>query len=149
MSACTFFGHRDCYRLDEEVLRDHIQMLIDQGVDTFYVGNQGHFDGMVYRCLKHLRQIYPHIRVFVVLAYLPTKKIQGQDFSDTIYPQIEGHPKFAIDRRNRWMVRTSDYCLCYINHTWGGAYKYALMAKRRGIKLINLGNAEIEPLEYS
>lgn len=149
MSACTFFGHRDCYRLDEEVLRDHIQMLIEQGVDTFYVGNQGHFDGMVYRNLKRLRQIYPHIRVFVVLAYLPTKKIQGQEPSDTIYPEIEGHPKFAIDRRNRWMVHTSDYCLCYINHTWGGAYKYALMAKRRGIKLINLGNAEIEPLDYS
>ena len=41
MLACTFFGHRDCYSLDEQVLIDAIEDLIRNGVDTFYVGNQG------------------------------------------------------------------------------------------------------------
>lgn len=74
MSVCTFFGHRECYGLDKQILQDAIKRLILQGVDTFYVGNQGQFDAMVYRCLKQFRKQYPHIRVAVVLAYLPTEK---------------------------------------------------------------------------
>ena len=39
--VCTFFGHRDCFDLDEAVLWSAIENLINQGVDAFYVGNQG------------------------------------------------------------------------------------------------------------
>lgn len=136
--VCTFFGHSECYGLDAVVLSDAIVELINLGVDSFYVGNQGNFDAMVYRCLKELRKAHPNIHISVVLAYLPVKE---QGSKDTIYPEIEGHPKFAIARRNRWMIGKSDYCLCYINHTWGGAYKFASMAKNRGLTVINLGKA--------
>ena len=139
MSACTFFGHRECHGLDREILYKAIEERIRQGVDTFYVGNQGQFDAMVYGCLKQLRSIYPSIRVCVVLAYLPT----GEAGEDTMYPEIEGHPKFAIERRNRWMIHASGYCLCYIHHTWGGAHKFAKQAKSAGLTVINLGKAEL------
>ena len=141
MHICTFFGHRDCYGLDEQLLRDTIEKLIINGVDTFLVGNQGGFDGMVYHCLKTLRKVHPYIQVSVVLAYLPTES--KQDMSDTIYPEIECHPKFAIERRNRWMIAQADCCICYIHHTWGGAYKFARIAKRSGLTVINLGNLTI------
>ena len=144
MPACTFFGHRECYGLDSQVLRQAIEELITQGVDSFYVGNQGQFDSAVYACLKQLRKIHPHIRVCVVLAYLPTEKSEYDDMADTMYPEIEGHPKFAIDRRNQWMIDRSDFLLCHINHTWGGAYKFARLAKRRGKTVINLGTTNIE-----
>lgn len=144
MAACTFFGHRECYGLDKQALRDALMELIEQGVDTFYVGNQGQFDAAVYHCLKQLQENQPWIRVCVVLAYLPVEKNEYEDMADTMYPQIEGHPKYAIERRNRWMIDHSDYCLCYINHTWGGACKFARMAKRRGKTVINLGNANGE-----
>ena len=144
MSACTFFGHRECYSLDEQALMVAIEDLIRKCVDTFYVGSQGQFDSAVYACLKQLRKIHPHIRVCVVLAYLPTEKNEYNDLADTMYPEIEGHPKFAIERRNRWMLDHSDFLLCYINHTWGGACKFARLAKRRGKTVINLGNLNIE-----
>ncbi len=139
MSACTFFGHRECYDLDAGVLRDAIESLILQGVDTFYAGNQGGFDRLVYGCLKRLKNIYPHIQVFVVLAHLPTEQREGEAFSDTLYPEIEGHPRFAIDRRNKWMIENADYCICYITHTWGGAYQYVQRASRQGLTVIYLG----------
>ncbi len=144
MSACTFFGHKACYGLDADIVYDAIERLILQGVDTFYVGNQGGFDAMVYSCLKQLRKAYPHIHVSVVLAYLPTQRREGEDMSDTMYPEIEGHPKFAIERRNKWMVDVSNYCVCYINRTWGGACKFARMAKRCGLQVMNLGSEAIE-----
>lgn len=60
-----------------------------------------------------------------------------------MYPEIEGPKKFAIERRNRWMIDYADFCLCYINHTWGGAWKCARQAKRGGKTVINIGNAGI------
>lgn len=44
MSACTFFGHRECYSLDGQALMVAIEDLIRKGVDAFYVGNQGQFE---------------------------------------------------------------------------------------------------------
>ena len=145
MATCIFFGHRECYGLDNQVLKQSIEKLVNQGVDTFYVGNPGQFDSAVYSCLEQLRKRYPHIKVCVVVAYLPTEKNEYNDMIDTMYPEIEGHPKFAIEKRNRWLVDHSDFVLCYINHTWGGAYKFARLAERRGRTVINLGNADIEP----
>ena len=144
MSVCTFFGHRGCYGLDGAVLRNAMEELIQKGVDDFLVGNQGQFDRMVYGCLKSLQIQYPHIRYSVVLAYLPAEKKPFEDYSDTVFPcgMEQVHPKYAVERRNRWMITRSQYCLCYINHTWGGAYKFARMASRRGLSVINLGSTE-------
>ena len=130
MPVCTFFGHRDCPESVKPGLLQEIEALIRMGVDTFYVGNQGQFDGAVYSCLKQLRTGHPHIRVWVVLAYLPTEKREAEDLSDAIYPEIEGPPKFAIDRRNRWMLQRAEVVICYVCHITGGAYKFAKLAKR-------------------
>ena len=142
MAVCTFFGHSECYGLNVAMLQSTIEDLIKQGVTEFLVGNQGQFDAMVRNCLKSLQQQYPDIRYTVVLAYLPKEKGEFEDFSDTMYPEgIECvHPKFAIDWRNRYLISASDVCLCFINKTFGGAYKFAHMAKTRGLTVINLGN---------
>lgn len=144
--VCTFFGHRDCYRLDREVLRGAIQELIAQGADSFLVGHQGQFDSMVLSCLRSLKREFPHISYSVVLAYLPTQRPELDGYSDCgIYPEgLElGPPRFAIDRRNRWMLRRADCCLCWVDRTWGGAYKYARLAMARGLAVINLGSAKL------
>ncbi len=143
MSNCTFFGHRDCFGLDKEQLEKVIISLIDRGVDTFYVGDQGEFDSIVYECLSKLKTEYPKIKYSVVLAYMPTKQNSVLNMNDTIYPEIEGHPKFAIERRNLWMIKKSDYCICYINSSISGAYKFVNTAKRKGIVIFNLGKLEI------
>ena len=76
MNTCTFFGHRDCPDSIMTKLRETLVRLItEEGVDCFYVGNQGNFDAMVYRILCELRNIYTHISVTVVLAYMPTEEM--------------------------------------------------------------------------
>ena len=143
---CTFFGHSDCFDLDAEKLQRAIEKLILDGVDTFYVGNQGHFDNIVRKCLLQLKKTYQQISFSVVLAYLPTQKQEGDLYDGfSIYPEeIEiGPRRFAIDRRNKWLISQSNYCVCCIDHTWGGAYKFARQAKRRGLTVINLGSAEL------
>ena len=102
---------------------------------------------MVYHCLKQFRKQYPHIRVAVVLAYLPTEKREYDELLDAMYPEIEGPPRFSIERRNRWMLDHSQYCLCYIDHTWGGAYKFACLAKQRNLTVLNLGSIRFDQTE--
>ena len=145
MLACIFFGHRDCYGLEEVVLRKTVEGLIEQGVDTFYVGNQGQFDSMVFSCLIQLKEHYPHICVAVVLAYLPGRKAAYDPYHGySMYLEIEHGPRrFAIERRNKWLLDHGDYCVCYVNHTWGGAYKFARMAKNRGLHVFNIGNTTL------
>ena len=140
MPACTFFGHRECVELDKGRLREEIEKLIAQGVDTFYVGNQGQFDAAVRSVLHQLSQAYPQIRYGVVLAYLP-KPGQPQ-LDNTMFPEeLEGvPPKFAIDRRNKWMLKNSDYVICYLRYSWGGAYKFARMAQKSGKPVIQLNS---------
>ncbi len=118
MAACKFFGHRDCPEMIKPRLREAlVDLITNHDVDMFYVGHQGQFD-----------------------AYVPGKKTEYDDYSDTMLPEgIESvHPHYAISWRNNWMLRESDYVVTYITHSWGGAYQYAEKARRQKKVVINL-----------
>ena len=141
MPACTFFGHRECPDSIKVKLREVlIDLIANNDVDMFYVGNQGRFDAIVRSALRELKEEYPQINYAVVLAYMPGKKTEYDDFSDTMLPEgIESvHPHYAISWRNNWMLRQSDYVVTYLTHSWGGAYQYATKARRQKKVVINL-----------
>ena len=88
MSVCTFFGHRDCPETIRSRLREVlVDLITNHGVDMFYVGHQGQFDAYVHSELKKLKQDYPMINYAVVLAYMPGKKTEYDDYADTMLPE--------------------------------------------------------------
>ena len=136
----TFFGHKDTPKEIEPTLRSTLIDLIEnKNVTVFYVGNNGNFDTMVRRQLENLSQTYP-ITYNVVLAYLPTKKSEYDDYANTILPEgIETvHKRFAISYRNKWMVEQSDIVVTYVARTYGGAWQFKAMAERQGKTVIEL-----------
>ena len=136
----TFFGHKDTPKEIEPTLRTTLVDLIEnKSVTVFYVGNNGNFDTMVRRQLKDLSHTYP-ITYSVVLAYLPTKKSEYDDYTNTIYPEgIETVPKrFAISYRNKWMVGQADIVVTYVTHGFGGAVQFKEMAEKQGKTIIEL-----------
>ena len=139
---CTFFGHRDAPSKMEGTIRETIERLISEGVTCFYVGNNGNFDSMVHRQLKQLREKYPHIRYYVVLAYMPTEKYEFDttDYGETIYPEgLESvPPRFAINKRNQWMVEKADIVVTYVKYSTGGAAQAKKIAERKGKAIINI-----------
>ena len=134
MKTCTFFGHRDAPREVAPILRAVLAELIEQGVTRFYVGNQGGFDRMVNADLVRLREQYPHICHVMVLAYLPKEKNGQAEYENTIYPDgLElVPPKFAIDKRNRWMLDRADVVITYVTAPFGGAAKFKALAEKQG-----------------
>lgn len=140
MAACTFFGHRDCPDSVKLELLSVIENLItEKNVRTFYMGNHGNFDHLVISILKELKIRYHDINYYVILAYLPGKDYDLQEYV-TIYPEgIEIVPKrFAIDFRNRWMVNRSDYVISYVNRNFGGAAKAKNYAEKKRKVIINI-----------
>lgn len=141
MSACTFFGHRECPDSIKAQLRAAlIDLVTNHDVDMFYVGNQGRFDAIVRSVLREVKKEYPQINYAVVLAYMPGKHTEYDDYSDTMLPEgIESaHPRYAISWRNNWMLRQSDYVVTYITHSWGGAAQFAESARQQSKYIINI-----------
>lgn len=111
MTACTFFGHRECPDSIKPQLREVlIDLVTNYDVEMFYVGNQGRFDAIVRGALRELKKEYPRINYAVVLAYIPGKQNEYDDYFDTMLPEgIESvRPRYAISWRNNWMLRQSD-----------------------------------------
>ena len=141
MANCTFFGHRDCPETIKPKLKEVlIDLITNYGVDMFYVGHQGQFDAIVRSVLRELKKEYSQTHYAVVLAYMPGKRNEYDDYSDTMLPEgIEAvHPHYAISWRNNWMLRQSDYVVTYITHSWGGAAQYAEKAKRQRKKIVSI-----------
>ena len=142
MAVCTFFGHRDCPASLRPRLHSAVVELIERhGVDTFYVGRQGAFDALARSVLRELAEEYPGISYAVVLERLPGPGDEAaRDFSHTIFPEgLEtAPPRFAVSRRNEWMLKQSDFVVTYITHGWGGAARFAETARRQGKAIIPL-----------
>ncbi len=142
MAVCTFFGHRNCPESIKPALQDQIEnLIVNHGVDLFYVGNQGQFDALVRRVLKELTGKYPHINYAVVLAYMPREGSDPANYADTMLPEgIEKvPPRFAIAWRNKWLLGQSDYIVAYVTHSWGGAAQFVEKARKQRKTVINLG----------
>lgn len=133
---CTFFGHRDAPEKLETVLGKILTELIEEEqIDLFLVGNNGSFDALVYRQLKTLAQRY-NIKYFVVSAYVNEKKqYENLIVADGCEKAL---PKFAILHRNMWMLKQAELVITYVNHPSSGAGKMKDLAVKQGKKVINI-----------
>jgi uncharacterized phage-like protein YoqJ len=141
MTACTFIGHKNAGNNIREDLKNIISNLIENNnVKQFYVGNHGNFDYMVQSVLKELSTEYTKINYNVVLAYIPEKKSENVEYENSIYPDGLEYkpPKFAIIERNKWMIKNSDYLVCYVKNTVSNAYKFKEYANKKGKFIIEL-----------
>lgn len=133
MPACTFFGHRDCPDSIYPTLLDTIEgLILSNGVDRFYVGHQGHFDALALKALRELKKQHPEIAYHVVLAYLPQRPLP-YDPEETLYPEgLETvPPRFAISRRNDWMLDRAEYAITYVGVSFGGAAAAIQKARKK------------------
>ncbi len=139
--TCTFFGHRDTPETVRPALTETLRRLVTtDGVDDFLVGHQGNFDRMVLAELRALQKEYPHIRYAVVLATLPSGALPFAEAAETVFPEgLETVPRrFAVARRNEWMLKQSQIVVTYVTHSTGGAAKYKEKAEKQGKRVLSV-----------
>ncbi len=142
---CTFFGHKDSPDdLKSDIERALLDMIDNCNVTKFYVGNNGNFDFLVQRVLEKVRTVRTQIEYYVVLSSLGERAIGGVQ-NNTIFPEELEYspPRFAICKRNEWLIRNSDFAIIYVRHKFSNSYKWAVKCLKRGIKLCILRDSPI------
>ena len=124
----------------ENALRDCIE---NKRITSFYIGGYGKFDICCAIKLHSLKIEYPEIKVILVTSYINNlhlaKVVVDEYFDEILYPSLENViPKFAIVYRNKWMIDHSDYCIFYVNHSWGNASKMLNYAIRKKCDYVNI-----------
>lgn len=136
----TFCGHgKEEYGKEiQKKLYETIEALIKYGADEFLLGGYGNFDLMAAQVVRTLKEKYPHIKSVLVVPCI-YRGFDANLYDCSEYPPIENVPKrFAILKRNEWMVRKADVLVAYVSHEWGGAAKTFKYAVRRNKYIVNL-----------
>ena len=144
MPSCFFIGHRDA----PGELLPHIraaaeELIVRKGVTDFYVGSRGNFDRLAAAAVLSLRETYPRVRLYRVLAYHPFERDMSlpEGFDGSVYPEgLEKVPRrYAILRANRAMVDACPYLIAYAPHEIGNARKVVEYAKGKGRGVVEVG----------
>jgi uncharacterized phage-like protein YoqJ len=148
-TTITFCGHKDVS--DRQlILNKLIETLEDYFKGntslTFYCGGYGGFDSLASEAIDILRKRYPDtdIEKIYVTPYIAASCKEKLDtlknyYDEIIYPPLENVPlRFAISRRNEWMVESSDIIIAYVKVSWGGAAKTLEFAKKKHKQIITL-----------
>lgn len=144
----AFLGHRNLVKskeLYEEIKNAILSNTRNDETTKFYCGGYGNFDDL---CASVCRSIKERLdaEIVYVTPYISENeqkkidsliKLKLYDYS--LYPPIEATPpKFAISKRNEWIVDKADLIIAYVSHNYGGAYRSLLYAKRKNKRIINL-----------
>lgn len=119
----TFCGHKDVPDVAdvENVLRAIISDLIVEGATEFLLGGYGAFDALAAASVRAVKVAHPQIRATLVIPYVDIR-FDASLYDESVYPPLETVPRrFAISRRNEWMVDQADVVVAYEPHDWGGA----------------------------
>ena len=136
---CTFFGHRDAPIDLKGNIKKAITNLIENGIVDFYVGNNGNFDFLVQAVLLELLNENKSINCRIVLSYLGESALCGNQ-ELTIFPEeLDGViRKFAIPKRNEYLIKKSTVVVCYVENSFSNSYKWVEKARKKGHRIINL-----------
>lgn len=142
----TFFGHSNCL-FNDDIKKQLKNILVDEinknPTSKFYLGGYGDFDGLCLRTLRELKNDFPTIEILFITPYLDKKysklELAKYYYDDVIFPPIESVPrKFAILKRNEWMVEQANLVIAYVKYYWGGAAKALEYVKRKKKRIINI-----------
>lgn len=145
----AFAGHSSVPSHDsvKEIVKTQIQSNITaEEVVKCYLGGYGDFDRICALACAELKREYSGIEIIYVTPYMnlseqaKIKKMLNSGLYDaTIYPPIETvPPRFAILKRNEWMMSNADLVIAYVYRSYGGAYKSLQIAGRKNKKIINI-----------
>ena len=153
--TCCFTGHKQIppgqYSCIAGRLENEIIKLINAGVRHFYVGGALGFDTLAALTLLDLRKKHPQIRLVLVVPCLEQYRGWSEDNKKTyhliwkkvdkvIYTDEDYRPG-CVHLRNRKLVNSSDFCICYLRKPTGGTAYTVEYAKKKGLDVVNLAES--------
>ena len=145
----TFVGHSSLGNCEElrEILKRTIAKSIKLDKKTlFYCGGYGDFDRLSAEVCCSIKETNPNCETIFITPYITESQQEKAKYliniglyDSIIYPPLENVPlRFAIIKRNEWMINEADLVIAYVKYTHGGAYKTLEYARRKKKSIINL-----------
>ena len=145
----TFIGHSEISNRD--LVKNKVTEALREQIDTdtrvvFYCGGYGDFDNICAEACSAIKKEKPLCEIIYVTPYIgpsyqqKLKAIEETRLYDAIlYPPLETVPfRYAILKRNEWMVDEADLVIAYVIRERGGAYKSMRYAIRKNKHIFNL-----------
>lgn len=134
---CCFAGHSEIYdnEIKQKISKAASYLIETKGVNSFLVGNYGQFDNYALESLAKLKETYQNIEINIVIPYLTNNTYNLKKCDNVVIANIpENTPRrLQIIKANEYMVNKSEYLICYVKYSWGGAsmtYNYAKSKKK-------------------
>lgn len=145
----SFIGHSNLHNgsdLFESIKNTILQNLNANDDVVFLCGGYGDFDDLCAQVCRSIKESGQNYEIVFVTPYMSVAQqekinewIKWGLYDSVIYPPLERVPlKFAITKRNEWMINQSDFIIAYVEHSFGGAYQSLKYAKRKGKQIVNL-----------
>ena len=143
----TFCGHDNVQDLDQ--VRDWLCNVLEQFSKKesviCYLGGYGGFDRLAVSVVRQMQQANPTLQAVLILPYL-NRKYDESGYDYTLFPPLESAPpRYAISKRNQWMVQQADVVIAYVTHNWGGAAKTLEYARRKKKKVVLYPASSVDP----
>lgn len=149
----TFCGHgfiKNPPAVKKELITVLCEILTRNHTDkiTFLCGGYGRFDFLAASAIDHLKSVYSShdiVKIFVTpyinKGYDRRNKLMRKDYDEIVYPPLEKVPyRYAIAKRNEWMIENSDLVIAYVIHGYGGAASSLRYACRKRKDIIRLSD---------
>ena len=137
--TCTFIGHKDCPFSVKMGIEGVILELISKGAKHFLVGNNGNFDYLVQLILADLLKKGFDISVSIVLSYIYEVSISGHQELTAFPEELSNAPKrFAISKRNEYLLKKSSIIVCYVNNRFSNSFKWLEKARKKGLIIVEI-----------
>lgn len=153
--TCCFTGHRILSSLEQESIRQQLPVVlkkrIEEGYCCFVAGGALGFDTLAALTVLELRELYPHIRLQLVLP-CHNQEIRWRKKDQEVYHSIlrqadavvytsDSYSKDCMKIRNRAMVEQSSYCVTFMRtgiSARSGTISTVKYAQSQGLKVENL-----------
>ena len=142
----TFLGHRSI--INGDAWFEKVRSVILENINfrekiLFYCGGYGDFDHLCVRACRSIQMNNPNCEIVFVTPYMisskPPRNTDITFYNSVLYPPLERvPPKFAILRRNEWMIDQSDLIVAYVEYSHGGAYRGLQYAEKKQKRIVNL-----------
>lgn len=150
--TCCFSGHRILPKNKMENILERlnfeIDTLISQGVTDFISGGALGFDQIVASMIIAKKEMGYNIRLALALPCRNQDKFWSvqqrklyfdllSEVDEIIYVSEEYYDG-CMDKRNRYMVEKSAYCICALLNLHSGTGNTTKYARQNGLKVINV-----------
>ena len=153
---CCFTGHRHISNNDIQQLPQALESAISDlyalGVREFRTGGAIGFDTLAALKVIAFRKNHPDVRLALILPCRDQDSRWGRfdreiyqytiECADSVIYTENSYTLDCMHKRNRALVQNSDYCIAYLKKEDGGSAYTVNLAKRSGVSVINLANAQ-------